>query len=591
MKKELLRINRLNYNYTRTRKLENVSFCILEGECIGFLGLSYSGKDLMTSLLRGELTEGDGSGAIYLGGQKVNDWEVLGKEIYYMCPDNYVIEDWTVAEYLCLVDSGWVGSFWRKGVLNEEAGECFAELELDFDISSRMRDLSELEKRIVDVVKAYRKGARIIIIEDEFDGVSQTDIIKFGKIIRRLIQRKLGVIVNSNSNFIMSELSDKFIIFDRGHVVKKCAREYIKNEEQLERFLLGENVLPSREKIEERTEMSWKEEDIVYRIRNLKIFQDDVKNLNFVRGEVVTLLTLNRRKKELLFLILSGRINVENVHYILNGERYDNIDCSELTRKKVVSVRALGSREEVFEHMTVGENLMLPSLEKISFWDYIRSSRNIRKMILEENHNLKDVKAEGLGINERIQMTLERWYIFNPMVLILFDMLVEKMGTKGKVAVMQGAPTAPNHAERYQAHLDALAKYPDIQVIDGGIDNDNVETAQSQAAAVLAANPDLTGYLNCDACGSGVAAAIEEKGMQDKVTFVAMDNLIEILDYVKTGTITATSSTLPQEQGMYAVLMAYQAAQGMPLPANVDTGIGRITADNIDEWIETVSAK
>ena len=81
MKKELLRINRLNYNYTRTRKLENVSFCILEGECIGFLGLSYSGKDLMTSLLRGELTEGDGSGAIYLGGQKVNDWEVLGKQL------------------------------------------------------------------------------------------------------------------------------------------------------------------------------------------------------------------------------------------------------------------------------------------------------------------------------------------------------------------------------------------------------------------------------------------------------------------------------------------------------------------------------
>lgn len=180
---------------------------------------------------------------------------------------------------------------------------------------------------------------------------------------------------------------------------------------------------------------------------------------------------------------------------------------------------------------------------------------------------------------------------FAEQATIAVEMLVEKMGTKGKVAVMQGAPTAPNHAERYQAHLNALAQYPDIEVIDGGIDNDNVETAQSQAAAVLAANPDLTGYLNCDACGSGVAAAIEEKGMQDKVTFVAMDNLIEILDYVKTGIITATSSTLPQEQGMYAVLMAYQAAQGMPLPANVDTGIGRITSDNIDEWIETVSAK
>ncbi len=174
---------------------------------------------------------------------------------------------------------------------------------------------------------------------------------------------------------------------------------------------------------------------------------------------------------------------------------------------------------------------------------------------------------------------------------IAVEMLIEEMGTSGKVAVMQGAPSAPNHAERYQAHLDALAKYPDIEVIDGGIDNDNVETAQSQAAAVLAANPDLTGYLNCDACGSGVALAIEEKGMQDQVTFVAMDNLIEILDYVKTGTITGTSSTLPQEQGMYAVLMAYQAAQGMTLPAMVDTGIGRITSENIDEWIAIVSAQ
>ena len=180
---------------------------------------------------------------------------------------------------------------------------------------------------------------------------------------------------------------------------------------------------------------------------------------------------------------------------------------------------------------------------------------------------------------------------FAEQATIAVDMLIEEMGTSGKVAVMQGDPTAPNHAERYQAHLDALAEYPDIEVIDGGIDNDNVETAQSQAAAVLAANPDLTGYLNCDACGAGVAAAIEEKGMQDQITFVAMDNLIEILEYVKSGTITATSSTLPQEQGMYAVLMAYQAAQGMSLPAMVDTGIGQITADNVDEWIEIVSAQ
>ena len=68
---------------------------------------------------------------------------------------------------------------------------------------------------------------------------------------------------------------------------------------------------------------------------------------------------------------------------------------------------------------------------------------------------------------------------FAEQATIAVEMLVEKMGTKGKVAVMQGAPTAPNHAERYQAHLDALAKYPDIEVIDGGIETYDVKTPGS----------------------------------------------------------------------------------------------------------------
>lgn len=179
---------------------------------------------------------------------------------------------------------------------------------------------------------------------------------------------------------------------------------------------------------------------------------------------------------------------------------------------------------------------------------------------------------------------------FTEQAALAADKLAEILGGKGKVAVMQGFPSAPNHAERYQAHLDTLAKYPGIEVIDGGIDNDNIEEAQSQAAAVIAANPDLDGYLNCDACGSGVAAAIEEAGKAGQIKFVAMDNLIEILDYIP-DTITATSSTLPQMQGQYAVLMMYQAHLGLDLPAAIDTGIGWIDETNIDEWKEIVGGK
>lgn len=171
------------------------------------------------------------------------------------------------------------------------------------------------------------------------------------------------------------------------------------------------------------------------------------------------------------------------------------------------------------------------------------------------------------------------------------DALAALIGEEGKVAVMQGAPSAPNHVERYEAHLAALAKYPNIEVIDGGIDNDNIEEAQAQAAAVMAANPDLKGFLNCDACGSGVAAAIEEAGKAGEVKFVSMDNLIEILQYVKSGTISATSSTIPQMQGSMSVLMLWQASIGVEIPQKVDTGIAYIDETNIDEWLVMVGGE
>lgn len=169
--------------------------------------------------------------------------------------------------------------------------------------------------------------------------------------------------------------------------------------------------------------------------------------------------------------------------------------------------------------------------------------------------------------------------------------LAELIGGEGKVAVMQGVPTAPNHVERYEAHHAALAEYPGIEVIDGGISQDSLETAQTQAAAVLAANPDLKGYLNVDATGAGLAAAVEEAGRVGQVTVVTMDNLIDILNFVKSGTITATSSTMPQEQGAFSILVLYQAAIGGSIPKLVDTGIAFIDSSNIDEWIEIVSAQ
>lgn len=181
---------------------------------------------------------------------------------------------------------------------------------------------------------------------------------------------------------------------------------------------------------------------------------------------------------------------------------------------------------------------------------------------------------------------------FAEQAIIEVDKMAELLNYKGKVAIMHGVPSAANHAERYDAMQARFKeKYPDIEIIDGGASQDQVEISQQQAAAVIAANPDLDGYLCvCGAAPIGISAAINEAGKKGKITFVGAENLIRILHYIKDGTIVYSSSTKPQGQGALAVLMLFQAYMGMDLPKFVDTGILTIDSNNVDEWIELVSS-
>jgi len=172
------------------------------------------------------------------------------------------------------------------------------------------------------------------------------------------------------------------------------------------------------------------------------------------------------------------------------------------------------------------------------------------------------------------------------------EKLVELLNGKGKVAVMHGVTTSATHIARYEGIMETLKKYPGIQIIDGGIDNDDVQTAQQQAAAVIAANPDLKGYLRVDGAGPiGISAAIEEAGKTNDIIFVGAENLPEILEYVKKGTIKCGYSTNPQMQGSMAVLMLWQMSIGNSIPAFCDTGMIYLDQSNAQEWIDIVSKK
>ena len=150
---------------------------------------------------------------------------------------------------------------------------------------------------------------------------------------------------------------------------------------------------------------------------------------------------------------------------------------------------------------------------------------------------------------------------------------VPVVGEEGEMALMLGVPTAPTHAIRAECGLAALEEYPGIEVVAQGIDNDSIEQAQEQAAAIMQANPNLKGWIAGSGAGPiGIGQAIREAGLVGQVQYVGFDNLKQMVELVDEGITPMSLSTNPHMQGFWSILIMWQEALGNPGPEVFDTG-------------------
>ncbi len=153
------------------------------------------------------------------------------------------------------------------------------------------------------------------------------------------------------------------------------------------------------------------------------------------------------------------------------------------------------------------------------------------------------------------------------------ERLAKLIGEEGEVAVMLGVPTAPTHATRAACAQKALAAYPKIKIVAQGIDNDSIETAQSQAAAIMQGHPNLKGWVEASGAGPiGIGQAIKEANKVGKVQFVGIDNLTQMVELVNQHVADSSISTNPHMQGFWSTIIMWQAKLGNKGPAVFDTG-------------------
>ncbi|MDO5344660.1 MAG: ATP-binding cassette domain-containing protein [Lachnospiraceae bacterium] len=429
MKKELLRITNLNCQYKTVKYMVGINICLLEDECVGFLGLSDSGKDFLIDFICGDVEEDIRSAHFYLEGRRITGNEEIKRTVYHMKESNFVLDQWTVAEYIGLVGEGWLWMDRQQKAQMNKTEAYFRDLGLDMDSTRKLGNLSEMEKRIVDLVKMISRGSKIIIIDDDFEGMPPQDIEEFNRVLRLVMKKyRMAAVLNLRSSRLMMKYLDRYIFFRDGRITKKCRRGLIHSDEQIDIFLLGKTRTTRKKELDAFTYRENEEhiigQECVYRVCNLELENGEQVSLSFEKGKVTTFLSLNDTEREHLFDVLSGRTRDHGTYWIIGKKRIDADNVSRFVKCGVVSIKQLGSREEAFSNMSVGENLLLPSLCKITSADYIMFARQIQKTINSNKENLTaDMSAlmKDMELNDYVALSMERWYLYNPRVLILLD--------------------------------------------------------------------------------------------------------------------------------------------------------------------------
>lgn len=160
--------------------------------------------------------------------------------------------------------------------------------------------------------------------------------------------------------------------------------------------------------------------------------------------------------------------------------------------------------------------------------------------------------------------------------------LVEKLGGKGKVAILEGIPGVDNGEQRKAGALKAFSEAKGIQVVASQTANWETEQALNVFTNMLTANPDITGVFAAnDNMAFGAVTAIENAGLTNKVFVAGYDALPLALQYIKDGKMLNTIDQFPDGQAQKALEFALKRIKKEEIPARFMHPVTVVNQENL----------
>jgi lipopolysaccharide export system ATP-binding protein len=233
----LLQTGKLVKEYKHRRVVNGVSIQVGAGEIVGLLGPNGAGKTTTFNMVVGVVRPDEG-GVSYLGRDitklAMHDRARLG--VGYLTQEPSVFRKLTVEEnILAILETCKMDRAERAMRLKY----LLEELDLTPLAKSKAYTLSGGEKRRLEITRALVTSPKLLLLDEPFAGIDPIAVYEVQKIVRRLRDRGLGLLITDHSAREMLKLIDRGYIIVKGQVLIEGSAEFLANDPKAREIYLG----------------------------------------------------------------------------------------------------------------------------------------------------------------------------------------------------------------------------------------------------------------------------------------------------------------------------------------------------------------
>lgn len=225
MGRKIIEIKNLKKCYGEVKAVDDLSFCVKEGELFAFLGINGAGKSTTINIMCGSLVKDDGEviiDGVPFDGEDADTLKKLG--VVYQ--NSVLDKQLTVYDNLRFRAS-------LYGVVGEQFKKRLSELDQLLNVSDVLkRPLAKLsggQRRRVDIARALIQNPKILVLDEPTTGLDpKTRSVVWNAIDRLRREQNLTVFLTTHYMEEASE-ADYVVIIDGGKIIAKGTPLELKN--------------------------------------------------------------------------------------------------------------------------------------------------------------------------------------------------------------------------------------------------------------------------------------------------------------------------------------------------------------------------